>query len=46
MGSEGKNESLGQVITTFGYTRLVHLDNDLVSWMYVPLVVKRLTLLI
>ena len=30
---------------TFGYIRLVHLDNELASRMYVPLVVKRLTLL-
>jgi hypothetical protein len=33
IGSEAKNESIGQVITTFGYTLLVHLDNDLASWM-------------
>jgi hypothetical protein len=38
VGSKGKNESLGQLITTFGYTSLVHLDNDLATWMYVPLV--------
>ena len=30
---------------TFGYIRLVHLDNELASRMNVPLVVKRLILL-